>query len=112
MLIMLRAMQDAGYLAMESVPKRSASAKQRGDACLAVCGVLDEEDLRDEDAECAVLHSTAGAVNLYDYHICHHASYSVPVLLFRGRSRAGETNRSRPLALCCLQGCMHLTETP
>lgn len=85
------AWQDAGYLAMEGVPKQSASAHQQSDACLALGAMLDDEDVGEEEGDCAVLSSTPGAppVHLYDYHICYHASYSVPVLFFRGRSRAG-----------------------
>ncbi|KAK9905634.1 hypothetical protein WJX75_003609 [Coccomyxa subellipsoidea] len=81
---------DAGYLAMEGALKQSASAHQQSDACLALGALLDDEDVGEEEGDCAVLCSTAGAppVHLYDYHICYHASYSVPVLFFRGSSRA------------------------
>lgn len=82
--------QDAGYLAMESFLEKAASV--RADTCLAVreldgAAVTAEE----EEDDCAALGNAAADVHLYDYHIAYHPSYSVPILLFRGRCRAGET---------------------
>ncbi len=84
--------QAAGYLAMEGVPKHAANARQQALACVAADNVLDEEapGAGEEANDCGLLGTTAGDVHLYDYHICYHASYSVPVLLFRGRNRAGD----------------------
>lgn len=85
----LLVVQHAGYLAMEGVPKQAAGV--RADTCLALpeldgAAVTAEE----EEDDGAALGNAAANVHLYDYHIAYHPSYSVPFLLFRGRSRTGE----------------------
>ncbi|CAL8472263.1 g11805 [Coccomyxa elongata] len=81
---------DVGYLAMEGIPKQAASV--RVDTRLAVpeldgaAGTAEEEE---DDG--AALGNAAASVLLYDYHVAYHPSYSVPILLFRGRSRTDGT---------------------
>ncbi|CAL8464597.1 g4132 [Coccomyxa elongata] len=81
---------DVGYLTMEGIPKQAARVQV--DTCLAVpdldgAAVTAEE----EEDDGAALGNGAADVHLYDYHIAYHPSYSVPILLFRGRSRTDGT---------------------
>ncbi|BDA47292.1 probable ubiquitin-like-conjugating enzyme ATG10 at N-terminal half [Coccomyxa sp. Obi] len=77
---------DAGYLAMEGVPKQATRALV--DTCMAL-PELDGADVKAEENEddCAALGNAAADVHFYDYHIAYHPSYSVPILLFCSRCR-------------------------
>ena len=54
-----------------------------------------------EEEEDVVLGNAVADVHLYDYHIAYHPSYSVPILLFRGRSRTGEMLEIKDIVNSC-----------
>ena len=61
-------------------------------------------------ADATSLGSSAHAVHLFDYHLAYHPSYSVPILLFRGRQRGKEYEAVANMPLYFI--VLHLVKAP
>ena len=61
-------------------------------------------------ANATSLSSSAHAVHFFDYHLAYHPSYSVPILLFRGRQRGKEYEAMANMPLSFI--VLHLVKAP